>query len=109
MNACRYSKKMGQAAPTMMSFQSNLAVLRKENHDAAADTLRQGYVQPVEFTRFVKRHWRLVSTLLEGSPVIFCQKKPLTPGIDSEIKFLGSDISAFLPHIRQAVPLDDDE
>jgi glucosamine--fructose-6-phosphate aminotransferase (isomerizing) len=42
---------------------------------------------------------------------IFCarQKSPLALGIDSETKFVGSDINAFLPHTRQAVPLDDGE
>jgi glucosamine--fructose-6-phosphate aminotransferase (isomerizing) len=42
---------------------------------------------------------------------IFCarHKKPLTLGIDSETKFVGSDIDAFSPHIRQAVPFDDGE
>jgi glutamine---fructose-6-phosphate transaminase (isomerizing) len=42
---------------------------------------------------------------------IFCarEKRPLTVGIDSEAKFVSSDISAFLPHTRHAVPLDDGE
>jgi glucosamine--fructose-6-phosphate aminotransferase (isomerizing) len=42
---------------------------------------------------------------------IFCarQRVPLTLGIDSETKFVGSDINVFLPHIRQRVPLDDGE
>ena len=42
---------------------------------------------------------------------IFCarQKSPLILGIDSETNFVGSDINAFLPYTRQAVPLDDGE
>ena len=42
---------------------------------------------------------------------IFCtrQKRPLILGIDSETKFVSSDINAFLPYTRQAVPLDDGE
>lgn len=38
-----------------------------------------------------------------------CQKTPLALGIDSETKLVGSDINAFLPQTRQAVPLDDGE
>jgi glutamine---fructose-6-phosphate transaminase (isomerizing) len=42
---------------------------------------------------------------------IFCarQDSPLIIGIDSETKFVSSDINAFLPYTRQALPLDDDE
>ena len=42
---------------------------------------------------------------------IFCarQKSSLILGIDSETKFVVSNINAFLPHTRQAVPLDDGE
>jgi glucosamine--fructose-6-phosphate aminotransferase (isomerizing) len=42
---------------------------------------------------------------------IFCarQARPLTLGIDSETKFVSSDINALLPHTSQAVPLDDGE
>jgi glucosamine--fructose-6-phosphate aminotransferase (isomerizing) len=42
---------------------------------------------------------------------IFCarQKSPLILGIESETKFVASDINAFLPHTRQALPLDDGE
>jgi len=42
---------------------------------------------------------------------IFCarQKSPLILGIDSETKFVGSNINAFLPHTRQVIPLDDGE
>jgi glucosamine--fructose-6-phosphate aminotransferase (isomerizing) len=42
---------------------------------------------------------------------IFCarQKSPLSLGMDSETKFVGSDINAFLPYTRQVVPLDDGE
>ena len=42
---------------------------------------------------------------------IFCarQARPLALGIDSETKFVSSDINAFLPYTRQAVPLDDGE
>jgi glutamine---fructose-6-phosphate transaminase (isomerizing) len=42
---------------------------------------------------------------------VFCarQKRPLILGIDSGTKFVSSNINAFLPHTRQAVPLDDGE
>ena len=42
---------------------------------------------------------------------IFCarQKSPLILGIGSETRFVSSDINAFLPHTRQALPLDDGE
>ena len=42
---------------------------------------------------------------------IFCarQKSPLILGIDSETKFVSSDINAFLPYARQSIPLDDGE
>ena len=37
------------------------------------------------------------------------KRVPLILGIDSETKFVSSDINAFLPHTRQALPLDDGE
>jgi glucosamine--fructose-6-phosphate aminotransferase (isomerizing) len=42
---------------------------------------------------------------------IFCarQNSPLILGIDSDTRFVSSDINAFLPHARQALPLDDGE
>lgn len=42
---------------------------------------------------------------------IFCarQNSPLFIGIDSKTKFVSSDINAFLPYTRQALPLDDGE
>jgi glucosamine--fructose-6-phosphate aminotransferase (isomerizing) len=42
---------------------------------------------------------------------IFCARKnsPLILGIGSETRFVSSDINAFLPHTRQALPLDDGE
>jgi glucosamine--fructose-6-phosphate aminotransferase (isomerizing) len=42
---------------------------------------------------------------------IFCaqQKIPLILGIDSETKFVCSDINVVLPHTRQVLPLDDGE
>jgi glutamine---fructose-6-phosphate transaminase (isomerizing) len=42
---------------------------------------------------------------------IFCarREKPLTLGIDSETKFVGSDINAFFPYVGEAVPLEDGE
>jgi glucosamine--fructose-6-phosphate aminotransferase (isomerizing) len=51
----------------------------------------------------------MISTQEPGK--IFCarQKSPLILGIDSETKFVGSDINAFLPYTRQALPLDDGE
>jgi glutamine---fructose-6-phosphate transaminase (isomerizing) len=51
----------------------------------------------------------MISTHEPGK--IFCarQKSLLILGIDSETKFVGSDINAFLPHTRQALPLDDGE
>ena len=42
---------------------------------------------------------------------IFCarQKSPLIVGIGSDARFVSSNINAFLPHTRQALPLDDGE
>ena len=57
-----------------MSFQANLglfAMLLRGDHNAAADRLKQSYPQPIDFIRFIERHWlqQLIATLLEGSPV----------------------------------------
>ena len=42
---------------------------------------------------------------------IFCasQKSPLILGINSETKFISSNVEVFLPYTRRAVPLDDGE
>jgi Uncharacterised nucleotidyltransferase len=58
----------------LVNFQNNLAfisLLLKGDHEAAAERLRDGFVEPGEFAQFLQRH-RLqlfVCSLLGGSPV----------------------------------------
>ncbi|HEY7320677.1 MAG TPA: nucleotidyltransferase family protein [Candidatus Binatia bacterium] len=57
-----------------MSFQQNLkllSLLLKGNHEAAAELLRNGAVQPAEFARFLNQHnlQLFVFSLLGGSPI----------------------------------------
>jgi hypothetical protein len=70
-----------------ISFRQNLALLSlllKGNHDAAAERLRNGVVEPAEFLQFLNRHGLqlFVFSLLCGSPA----RKWLPPKFLDELK-----------------------